>query len=287
MHRRAATTLIPRHVPSRPRGFDRRSRVRIPRFLRQLADPVTARIPVPIASGVNRGLRWSLSSAGHGYASGRRAARQMSLIAELIRPGDVMWDVGAHHGYVTLCASRRVGAGGHVHAFEPSRSNRQALERHVGWNRLRNVTVHDCALAAENGEATFGGRGSSKTFALGRGDERVQVRRADTLLDRGALTLPTFVKVDVEGAEADFLRGALPRLRPDTRLVIAMHSAQAYRDCAALLTAAGYTLIASRQATAALAEPGAPWPGDPDVYCAGPAARDLAMDEAILARHEF
>ena len=176
---------------------------------------------MPIASGVNRGLRWSLSSAGHGYASGRRAARQMSLIAELIRPGDVMWDVGAHHGYVTLCAARRVGAAGEVHAFEPSASNRQALRRHVGWNRLHNVTVHDCALAAEDGEASFGGRGSSKTMSLGRGEERVQVRRADTLLDRGVIALPTFVKVDVEGAEEEAIAGAaelLRRFRP--RLVV-------------------------------------------------------------------
>ena len=260
--------------------------MRVPRFLRRIADPVTARIPLPIAGGVNRGLRWSLASSGHGYGSGRRAAKQMQVIASLIRDGDTVWDVGAHHGYVTLCAATRVGAG-RVHAFEPSASNRQQLQRHVGWNRLANVRVHPFALADRDGEATFGGAGSSKTFALGGGSETVQVRTAASLLDAGALEVPSFVKVDVEGAEASFLRGAVPRFRPDTRLLIAMHSAQAYRDCVAVLEPLGYTIIASRDAAAGLAHPEKPWPSDPDVYCAGPGHAGLEQDRAALRALDF
>jgi FkbM family methyltransferase len=261
--------------------------VRVPRFLRRIADPITERIPLPIAGGVNRGLRWSLASSGHGYGSGRRAAKQMQVIAALIRPGDVVWDVGAHHGYVTLCAATRAGAGGSVHAFEPSASNRIRLQRHVQWNRLANVRVHPYALSDSDGEATFGGAGSSKTFALGGGSERVQVRRATSLLDGGTLEIPTFVKVDVEGAEASFLRGAIERFRPDTRFLIAMHSAQAYRDCVAVLEPLGYTIIPSRGASSGLANPSKPWPSDPDVYCAGPAHTGLEADKKALRDHEF
>ena len=260
--------------------------MRVPRFLRRLADPLTARIPLPIAGGVNRGLRWSLASSGHGYGSGRRASKQMSVIAALIRPGDVVWDVGAHHGYVTLCAATRVGLG-RVHAFEPSASNRVQLQRHVQWNRLGNVRVHPYALSDSDGEATFGGAGSSKTFALGGGSETVQVRRATSLLDAGTLDVPSFVKVDVEGAEASFLRGAIADFRPETRLLIAMHSAQAYRDCVAVLEPLGYTIIPSRDAASGLAHPERPWPSDPDVYCAGPAHAGLEADRATLRQHEF
>lgn len=38
----------------------------------------------------------------------------------LLRPGDVVLDIGANMGYMSIMASRFVGASGHVHAFEPS-----------------------------------------------------------------------------------------------------------------------------------------------------------------------
>jgi len=64
--------------------------MKVPRFIRSVTDPVLERIPILIASGVNRGLRWNLASAGHGYGSGRRAAKQLTLIGALVRPGDVV-----------------------------------------------------------------------------------------------------------------------------------------------------------------------------------------------------
>jgi 16S rRNA C967 or C1407 C5-methylase (RsmB/RsmF family) len=137
--------------------------VRLPEFLRRLTDPVVDRIPVPIVTGPNRGLLWSLASAGGGYATGRRAAAQVQLVASITRPGDVVWDVGAHHGFVTLCAARRVGATGEVHSFEPSARNLKFLRRHLRWNKIENTVVHPCALSSFDGEFWFGGTGTSKT----------------------------------------------------------------------------------------------------------------------------
>src|SRR5690606_20691149 len=152
---------------------------------------------------------WSLASAGHGYATGRRAAAQTRLLESLIHPGDIVWDVGAHHGYVALFAARRVGPAGQVHAFEPSRRNRRMLERHMRWNRVTNVRAHAFALSAFDGEARFGGEHTSKTFALGAGPEVVNVCTAATLVARGVCPPPTFVKIDVEGAEADVVAGLI------------------------------------------------------------------------------
>ena len=75
--------------------------MRVPAAVRQVTDPVLGRLRVPVLSGVNRGRWWSLVSAGSGYGTGRRASGQMSLLCGLLHPGDVMWDVGAHHGFVT------------------------------------------------------------------------------------------------------------------------------------------------------------------------------------------
>jgi FkbM family methyltransferase len=222
---------------------------------------------VPIISGPNRGLWWSLASAGSGYATGRRAARQMHLVASLVGDGDVVWDIGAHHGFVTLCASRRVGAHGEVHAFEPSPGNLSFIARHLRWNGIGNVTVHPHALSSFDGESSFGGNGTSKTLALGGGDEQVSVRAGRSIVACGAARAPTFVKVDVEGAEGSVLGGMIETLRIDTILLIAVHSRDAYHDCTRHLATAGFTVLKSRALCASL---DGTWRSDPDMLCLGP-----------------
>ena len=254
--------------------------MRIPRFVRQVTTPLLRRVRIPVLSGVNRGRWWSLASAGSGYGTGRRSSAQMELLASLIRPGDVVWDVGAHHGFVTLCAARAIGTSGSVHAFEPSAENRETLRYHVRWNHLANVEVHAFALSNFDGESTFGGSGTSKMFSLGGGSEVVQVRSARTLVDAGVCPPPTFVKIDVEGAEPETVTGILRVLPPSARLLIAVHGRESDQRCTALLEGAGFRLVPSRgleQCRRGM------WRGDPDLFCFGPAAsaaRDLGYLKA-------
>ncbi len=261
--------------------------MRVPRFVRQLTDPLLGPLRVPVLSGVNRGRWWSLISAGSGYASGRRAAPQMELLASLIRPGDVVWDVGAHHGYVTLFAARRVSANGTrgaVHAFEPSAKNRNQLQRHVHWNGLGNLTVHPFALSDHDGESSFGGTGTSKMYALGAGPERVSVRSAATLVAQGVCEAPTFMKIDVEGAEAGTVAGALPVLPRTARLLIAMHNREVVAQSSALLRDAGFELVPSRGLARSRA---GDWVSDPDLFCIGPDHPDRERDLALLRAADF
>jgi FkbM family methyltransferase len=247
----------------------------LPNAIRRLTDPVLERIPVPIAAGVNRGLWWNLASAGRGHASGRREAQRIRCIASLMKPGDVVWDVGAHKGYVTLCAARRVGPTGSVHAFEPSEHNRLLLARHVAWNGFANVVIHPFALSSYNGAATFGGTGSSVGRSLGGGTAQVEVRTVDSLIASGAAPMPTLVKADVEGAEADLLQGAGALLRGNARLMIAMHSRELFVQCEAILRAAGNSLVPSRAMSGWKNDY---WFGDPDLYAAGPTRTDTLRE---------
>jgi FkbM family methyltransferase len=258
--------------------------MRLPASVRRITDPLFANVRVPIFGGVNRGLWWSLASSGSGYASGRRAASQMQLIENLIHPGDVVLDVGAHHGYVTLAASRKVGATGSVHAFEPSKANRGRLIRHVAWNALSNVSVHPFALSNYDGESTFGGTGTSKMFSMGAGSEVVQVRSAESLVRQRNFGAPDFVKIDVEGAEADALRGLMPVLSSSTRLFIAMHNADVDRQCTDMLQGAGFTCVASRALESSRM---GPWSSDPDLFCFGPEYQRQAKDLATLRATDF
>lgn len=247
-------------------------------------DPVIGRIPVPVLGGVNRGCYWSLASAGNGFVSGRRAAPQMALLSRLIRAGDVVWDVGAHHGSVVLIAAPRVGPAGQVHAFEPSEMNRAYLGRHVRWNRLTNVVIHPYALSSFDGEARFGGKGSSTGYALDEGEERVAVRTARSVVASGSAPAPSFTKIDVEDAEVAVLEGAADVLRPDSRLIVSVHSARSYAGCVAILSAAGFEIVESRAIASSIA---GTWRGDPDMMCFGPDYADRERDRDVLASAGF
>lgn len=247
--------------------------MRMPPLVRAVTDPLLERVPVPIYGGPNRGRWWSLVSAGSGHCSGLKEARRLRLLASVIRPGDVVWDVGAHHGYVALLAWQRVGATGEVHAFEPSPRNRRLMQRHLRWNGAANVQVHPCALGASDRVSRFGGTGTSKTLALGGGDEMVQVRTGRSLVEEGCCRAPTLLKIDVEGAEAEVLEGALPVVPTRGCILIALHSQDADRACSALVAAAGYETLPSE---GLIASRRGPWKGDPDLLCLGPlrAARE-------------
>ena len=257
--------------------------LKLPKSLKRITNPLFGRIPLQIIRGVNKGSWWSVAAAGSGYGSGKREAKQMHIVTSLIRPGDVVWDLGAHFGYITLAAARRAGANGQVCSFEPSRSNRWFLQRHVKWNRLRNTTVYDLAVGSVDGTTTFGGESSSQLHKLGGGNDRVEVRTIPTLL-RDGLPAPTFLKIDVEGAEADVLRAGLQSLQPHTRMLIEVHNKNAFDECLAMLRSAGYTVAESQRVRKFK---NGRWGGGADIAAFGPMWHDTSRDMQLLQESEF
>jgi FkbM family methyltransferase len=154
---------------------------------------------------------------------------ETQFVQRYLRPGMTVLDVGAHHGLYTLLASKCVGSAGTVIAIEPSPRERKRLEGHLKLNRNKNVRLESLALGSERGEADlFLVDGSedwcnslrppavtSKSHVI-----RVQVKRLDELLQELGVTTVDFIKIDVEGAELDALKGAGNLLRGSSRPVI-------------------------------------------------------------------
>jgi FkbM family methyltransferase len=135
--------------------------------------------------------------------------------AALLRPGNVVFDVGAHIGTYTLIALQKVGDNGRVVAYEPHTFTRKYLEQHLDWNGgLKRTIVRDLCCGVSEGMTDFYCRSDRaegmNSLVPTDGFEKKSVMM--TTLDKDVETLaiiPTLIKIDVEGSEWDVLKGAL------------------------------------------------------------------------------
>jgi FkbM family methyltransferase len=137
----------------------------------------------------------------------------------LIRPGDVAFDCGAHHGCTTIVLSSWVGNSGQVVAFEPLPRNCKIIQRNIEINGLKNVVLEEKAVGTERGRIRVSCLSNSSVMLSGKGVE-VEATRLD---DYEHLN-PTFLKVDVEGFEVQVLRGAQKILSRRPKLAIEIHT---------------------------------------------------------------
>jgi FkbM family methyltransferase len=125
-------------------------------------------------------------------------------------PGTVALDVGANVGAYTLLLGQWVQPGGCVYAFEPAPAALHGLAKHVALNGLDAVVrVVRAAAAASTGTATLAvdGISGANRLAESPGGERVETVTIDDFCRREGIR-PSFIKIDVEGAELGVLRGA-------------------------------------------------------------------------------
>ncbi|MGD0828419.1 MAG: FkbM family methyltransferase [Desulfobaccales bacterium] len=147
---------------------------------------------------------------------------EAALVARVLDPGEVFWDVGANIGYFSLLAAAAVGARGEVAAFEPGAAALARLQENVSLNadqidqKDQNIRIFNLAAADADGEAVLYRRegiadssASLYTGAAGAaGGETCATVALDRFLKKKGLRPPDFIKLDVEGAELAALQGA-------------------------------------------------------------------------------
>ena len=149
--------------------------------------------------------------------SGYYEPDSVALFAALLEPGMDVVDVGANFGQYTLVASGIVGSNGSVHSFEPDPETFQWLRRNVMDNGLANVRLNQTALFRETAqkslflaEAHSVGSNSLAGDFWDYAGKTVEVSciAFDDYLRANRIAKVDLMKLDIEGAELDALRGA-------------------------------------------------------------------------------
>ena len=141
-----------------------------------------------------------------------------AFIKRHITPGDVVFDVGSFLGVYAVLESRLAGPRGRVIAVEPTSSSAAVARRHLEFNAdimAAPVILFEAAAGERPGRATFYEYDAPYVNGLtpavdvgGRARHRVvEIVTIDDLCDRMKVR-PTFIRMDVQGAEFQALRGA-------------------------------------------------------------------------------
>jgi len=161
------------------------------------------------------------------YISGGYEGHVTRAMRAHVRPGMVTYDIGAHIGYLSLTLARLAGGGGLVVAVEADPRNRAMLIANVAANRATNVRVDPRAVSDAVGSvrfATFPGYSTVSQIDDGAMPADavfidVPATTLDALAYGGQYPPPSFIKIDVEGAETQVFRGG-ERVLSEARPVI-------------------------------------------------------------------
>ncbi len=200
------------------------------------------------------GVRMRLSAAtfspwgaqSYGVLMGTHEVQVQEALRRTVGPGDVVWDIGANIGALSLIAARIVGPTGKVIAVEPEAGCARAIRINAQRNGLEWLEVLQVAATARTGDVEVIVVDDSLWTRLASvGEHDLQIERRvvpGRALDDLPGPPPTLVKIDVEGGELDVLAG-MRRLLAETPPVLVCEMHGTNREFCAAMDAAGYHVL--------------------------------------------
>ena len=192
------------------------------------------------------------------YWLGTYEPELQAALRDLIRPGAVIYDVGANIGYVSLLLAKAAGETGKVYAFEALPENAERWRRNMARNGMEaRTSLFAGAVTQAAGPVRFllhasGGMGKAAGSA-GRADTYLsEITVPGISLDEFAFDmgnpLPHVVKMDIEGGEVLALPG-MRRMLAEARpmMLMELHGPESCRLAWETLTSSGYQIFWMRK----------------------------------------
>jgi FkbM family methyltransferase len=138
---------------------------------------------------------------------------ELKFVRKLLEPGQKVIDIGANYGVYTLPMAQKVGASGHVWAFEPTSSTAEILAEGIKENAFAQVTLEQKAVSSAPGVARLSLQGHSELNSIIHGQsaagesETVCLVTLDECMDRYRWADIELIKIDAEGEENNIVKG--------------------------------------------------------------------------------
>ncbi len=226
-------------------GFFRKGVVKLKLILRPKAHS-------RITKGFGSGLIWTHKVSDLRYLLGEYEPELAIWLKSKMEQGYSFIDIGANAGYFSLLASKySKSKTQRIIAVEPIKENLRLISNHIELNHLNSIEVLPIAVADNDRVVEFSASSNlaantySETSSLHKNSPKIPIEAKclDSICDK--LELKNFVvKIDVEGAELDVLKGAKNTLiihKPELMLAThECHSKGVERDCIDFLKKLNY-----------------------------------------------
>ena len=165
-----------------------------------------------IKEGVLSGKTWIrfMQTYNEEYIIGNYEMPVQAALAKYLRPNMVFYDVGANAGFFSLLGAFLVGPNGKVVAFEPHPAIAKLLKKQMRINNMRQVDVIAAAITDKVGTAKLSDDTASVMNSLvnaHKASRTIKVKTTTIDQETTMRPLPDLLKIDVEGAEIEVLRG--------------------------------------------------------------------------------
>lgn len=175
-------------------------------------------------------------------------------ICSLLKSGQTFIDVGCNKGDFSLLAAKIIGNDGSVLAFEPEPDNCQWIGKSIKLNDYKNIKLFQLALADKNEDAQLylGEKSGWHSLVSNQGNVQkstieVKKRTLDSIFEETGNTHVDMIKIDVEGAEMDVLRGASVMFENNPELIVLLdlhpHMGVNPIEVCDFLTAKGFDIL--------------------------------------------
>ena len=175
----------------------------------QITSRIHDEVTIDWIGGTRLAARRGMTGVTGNIYAGLHEFADMAFLLHFLRPDNVFADIGANVGSYTVLASGVVHC--HTVAFEPDPLTAVAFERNINLNRIADlVEMRIAAVGERQGIVRFTTGLDTENHVVADTEpagQNVPLETVDhAFVDTGRV--PALMKLDVEGYEADVLRGA-------------------------------------------------------------------------------
>lgn len=145
----------------------------------------------------------------------------------------VFYDIGANFGYYSIKLSKSCAD---VYSFEPVTKTLKVLNENIKRNGIKNIATFKVGLSNLNEDKEiniYNSSGNNSIFKRNVPEghtlklidrELINLQTLDAFVEKNNLFLPNIIKIDVEGAEINVLKGSQETIRKSQPIILVEYS---------------------------------------------------------------